>query len=294
MEFRGVFSAVATPMDSEQRVDRHRLGELVESTIQAGAHGLVPCGSTGEFAHLTNAERRDALEVVLTRTAGRVPVVPHVGALTNTEAVGLARHAEQAGASGVMAIAPYYDHLSLAEAKGYFCAIADAVSCPVVIYNLPLATGVNLSPEDLVGIARSAENIKYVKDTSGSYDQVSRLIHDYSDEIKTFIGWDTMLLAAFVEGAAGSIIGATNFLASRLVAVYDAVQEADLPTAQRLWHEIYPVMRILLSGGYVAGVKGAFDVLGAPIGSPRAPIAGISAERRREMDEVLTALSATV
>lgn len=294
MELKGVFSAVATPMDSEQAIDLERLRSLVESTVEAGVHGLVPCGSTGEFAHLTNAERRAVVEVVIEQVAGRVPVVPHVGALTTVEAIELARHAESAGASGVMAVAPYYDPLTPGEAKDYFRSVADSVACPVIVYNLPLATGLNLTPDDLVDIARSADNVEYVKDTSGNYDQVARLLHDCGEDIKTFIGWDTMLLAAFVEGAAGSIIGATNFLASRLVAIYDAVQDSDLDGAGNVWNEVYPVLRVLLAGGYTAGVKGAFEILGAPIGPPRSPVASIDAARRANLSDALLGLRLAV
>ncbi len=290
MQFRGIFSAVAMPIDADHQVDEWRLRSLVESTIGGGVHGLVTCGSTGEFAHISAEERRKILEVVLDQNQGRVPVVAHTGAMTTSEAIELSKHAERIGAAGVMAVAPYYDHLSIAETMSYFRDIADSISIPVIIYNLPLATGVNLAPEDIADIAAAAGNIQYVKDTSGDYNQITRLIHDYSDVISTFVGWDTMLLASFVEGAAGSIIGATNFLAPQLVTVYTAVQAGDLASAKRQWDEIYPVMRFLVSGGYVGGIKGAFDILEAPIGPPLAPVADLSPERREEFQKILVAL----
>lgn len=291
MVLKGVLSAVATPLGADQSLDEARLRTLVEATIASGVHGLVPGGSTGEFAHLTVDERRRVAEVVLDQTAARVPVVVHTGALTTAEAVALSKHAEQAGATAVMAVAPYYDRLTLAEARTYFRDIADAVALPVVVYNLPMATGVNFSPDDLASLAASAGNISYVKDTSGDFNQVARLVHDYSDVISTFVGWDTMLLAAFVEGAAGSIIGATNFLGSQLVALWDAVQLGDLSAARREWAEVFPVMRFLVSGGYVGGIKGAFEVLGASIGPPRAPVAGLDAERKAELEAILKPLA---
>lgn len=290
MTLKGVMSAVATPLDHEQKVAEARLRALVDSTIDAGVHGLVPCGSTGEFAHLSADERRRVLEIVLDQTAGRVPVVPQTGALSTAEAVDLSTHAERAGAAAVMAVAPFYDALDLNETSDYFRTIADAVGIPVMIYNLPLATGVNLTPEDLASIAGTAENIQYVKDTSGDYNQVTRLVHEYADVITTFIGWDTMLLAAFVEGVAGSIIGATNFIGRQLVAVYDAVQAGDLATARAEWSGIYPVLRFLVSGGYVGGVKGAFAALGDPIGSPRAPVAELTDGRRAELESIVRTL----
>lgn len=290
MQFHGIFSAVAMPIDSDNQIDEFRLRSLVESTIEGGVHGLVTCGSTAEFAHMSTDERRRILEIVIEKNRGRVPVIAHTGAMTTGEAVELSRHAERSGAAGVMAVAPYYDHLSIDETMSYFRDIAHSISIPVIIYNLPLATGVNLTPEDLASIAEASGNIQYVKDTSGDYNQVTRLIHDYSDVISTFVGWDTMLLASFVEGAAGSIIGATNFLAPQLVTVYTAVQAGNLALAKRQWDEIYPVMRFLVSGGYVGGIKGAFDILGAPIGPPLAPVSDLSPERRSEFQKILEPL----
>ena len=294
MKLSGVMSAVATPLDHNGDLDEARLRSLVENTISGGVHGLVPGGSTGEFAQLSGGERRHLVEVVLEQTAGRVPVIAHTGAMTTREAVELSKHAEKSGAAALLVLPPFKDRLSLEETTAYFRAVADSVAVPVVVYNLPLATGVNLTPEDLVVIAGAAENIEYVKDTSGDFHQLTRLVHDYADIITTLIGWDTMFLAALVEGAPGCIMGAPNFVTPQLVKVYDAVQRGDLAAAQQAWGEVYPVMRFLVSGGYVAGIKGAFDALGASIGAPRAPLAAMPPERSVELESILKGLNISV
>jgi 4-hydroxy-tetrahydrodipicolinate synthase len=294
MKLSGVLSAVATPLDPDGGIDEARLRLLVENTIAGGVHGLVPAGSTGEFAQLSIDERRTVVEVVLDQAAGRVPVIAHTGAMTTREAVALSRHAAAAGAAALLVLPAYKDRLSLQETIGYFRAVADSVSVPVVVYNLPLATGVNLSPEDLAALAASAENIQYVKDTSGDFHQLTRLVHDYADVITTLIGWDTMFLAALVEGAAGCIYGACNIVTPQLVQVYDAVQRGDLAAAQRTWSDVYPLMRFLVSGGYVAGVKGVLNALGASIGSPRAPLSAMPAERSAELAGILERLDINV
>jgi 4-hydroxy-tetrahydrodipicolinate synthase len=288
-EIAGVLSAVVTPFTGpDADVDEPRLRELVERTITAGVHGLVPCGSTGEFAAMSAAERRNVVDIVLDQTRGRVPVISHVGAMTTREAVELARHAEASGAAAVMAVAPYYEPLTVGEIKHYFRAVADAVSVPVVLYNLPVATGVNLTPADVDDLARGTENIRYVKDTTGDLSQAARLIHDYGDVITTFVGWDTLFFASLVEGAPGSIVGAANFLTPQLRAVYDAVQADDLATARSHWLPIFGVLQFLVSSGsYVAAVRGALDILGDSAGPARAPIEELPAGRRTELETLL-------
>jgi len=291
-DIRGLLSAVATPFTAGgAAIDEPQLRALVERTIAGGVHGLVPCGSTGEFVAQSDAERRQTVEIVIDAAAGRVPVVPHVGALTTPEAVALAKHAEASGAAGVMVVAPFYEPLDLEETIAYFRAVADAVSVEIMIYNLPVATGVNLEPAVVASLAREVPNITMVKDTSGDMGQATKLIHDFGDVVKTFVGQDNLYFAALAEGGAGSVNGAANFITPQLVAVYDAVQAGRLTDARKIWDEVFPIMQFLVSGGYVAGVKGTFDELGQSIGDPRLPILPLSAERRAEIRTILSNLS---
>jgi 4-hydroxy-tetrahydrodipicolinate synthase len=292
-ELRGILAAVATPFKTDQRIDERRLRRLVDTLVAGGVHGLVPGGSTGEFAALTNDERRRLLEIVIDQDAGRVPVIAHTGAITTAEAVALTAHAVEVGSAAVLVLPPYKDRLSIAETSGYFRAIADSVSVPVVVYNLPLATGVNLAPEDIAAMHERSPNISYVKDTSGDFHQLTRAIHDFGDLFTTLVGWDTMLLAALAEGAAGCILGAMNLTVQPIVALYEAVQSGDLATAQRVWDRVYPVMRFLVSGGYVGGLKGALDVIGESAGAPRPPVSGLSPERQAEFAAIFKSLAAS-
>ena len=235
---KGVYSAVATPFTADQEVDETGLRSLVDRTVDAGIHGLVPCGSTGEFSTLSRSERERVVEVVIEQTAGRVPVVPQTGACSTREAVDLSRHAEKAGAEAIMVVAPYYEPFSTAELKRYYADVAGSVSIPVMAYNLPAATGVNLTPQILGDIINDVPNVKYVKDTSGDFTAAAQLIHEYGEAVSVFVGWDTLFLAALLEGAAGSVIGAANVVPGQLVAVYNAVAAGDLALARSHWKTI--------------------------------------------------------
>ncbi|MFI5953822.1 dihydrodipicolinate synthase family protein [Cryptosporangium sp. NPDC051539] len=291
--FRGVLAAVATPFDADFDVDEAGLRRLVDDLIADGVQGLVPVGSTGEFASLSNAERRRIAEIVLEQAAGRVPVIVHTGAITTKEAIGLSQHAASSGAAGLLLLPPYKDQLSAAENAAYFEAVADSTPLPAIIYNLPVVTGVNLTPEDVAGMAQRSPNIAYVKDTSGDWHQLTRSIHDYREVFTTLVGWDTMLLGALVEGAAGCILGSTNVTAKPFVRVYEAVRAGDLVAARAEWNRVYPLTRFLLSGGYVGGLKGSMEAAGRSIGASRAPIAGLSPERQTEIATILKAMEST-
>ena len=286
----GVFSAVATPFTHDQQVDEAGLRRLVDRTIESGIHGLVPLGSTGEFSTLTRAERECALEVVIDQTADRVPVVPHTGATSTAEAIALSQHAEKAGASALMLVAPYYEPFGIEEINSYYKDVAGSVSIPVMAYNLPAATGVNLTPQILGELIDQVPNVKYVKDTSGDFTAAAQLIHEFGDQVSVFVGWDTLFYAALLEGAAGSVIGAANVVPRQLVDVYDAIQGGDLELARKLWSKLFPVMSTLVSGGYTAAVKAGMELIGHAAGPQRAPGADLTGPRRQELERALSAL----
>ncbi|KWX64514.1 dihydrodipicolinate synthase family protein [Mycobacterium sp. NAZ190054] len=288
---KGVYSAVATPFTADEKLDEAGLRALIDRTIDGGVHGLVPCGSTGEFSALTRAEREHVVEIVIEQTAGRVPVVPQTGATSTREAIELSRHAEKLGAQAIMVVAPYYEPFTIAETKKYYADIAGSVSIPVMAYNLPAATGVNLTPEILGELINDVPNVKYVKDTSGDFTAAAQLIHEFGDAVSVFVGWDTLFFAALIEGAAGSVIGAANVVPRELVNVYNAVEQGDLTTARTHWQKIFPLMSTFVSGGYNAGIKGGLDLIGHTAGPQRAPGANIDGPRLDALKKNLAALT---
>jgi 4-hydroxy-tetrahydrodipicolinate synthase len=271
-QLRGVLSALATPFAPDGRIDTSALRRLVDRNIDGGVHGLVACGSTGEFAAMSGAERRLVVETVIDQAADRVPVVAQTGAVSTAEAVELSRHAEAAGASVVMAVAPYYEPLTLDETLHYLRTVAAAVDVPVMLYNLPPATGVNLTPEIVGELAGEVENIRYIKDTSADLAQAGKLIHNHGDVIATFVGWDSLILAALTEGAAGVMAGTANVMPAELVSIHQAVCDGEFERAQSEWTQIYPLMDAIMSAPFIQAVKTALNALGFPAGGVREPL----------------------
>jgi 4-hydroxy-tetrahydrodipicolinate synthase len=165
-QLRGVLTALATPFATDGNVDEALLRALVDRSIAGGVHGVVACGSTGEFSTLSGDERRLVVETVVDQVAGRIPVIAQTGATSTAEAIRLSRHAQAAGADVVMTVAPYYEPLSIDETLSYLRAVAGSVDIPVMLYNLPVAAGVDLDPDTVGALARETENIRYIKNTT--------------------------------------------------------------------------------------------------------------------------------
>lgn len=290
-KLHGLLTALVTPFTGDgAKIDETTLRELIEHNISCGVHGLVPGGSTGEFAALSMPERLHVAEVVVDQAAGRVPVMVGVGAMTTKESIGLAEHAEASGADAVMIVAPYYEPLSVTETLEHFRAVASSISIDVMLYNLPGATGVNLEPAQIAALASTVPNVKYVKDTSGNFTQAAHLIRHYSELVSIFVGWDTLYFAALVEGAAGSVNGAANFIAPELVDIYTRVSSGDVDGARKTWRHVFPIMEFLLSEGYVTRTKAGLDLVGRSAGRPRLPMLPLSAESEAEFKAMLSEL----
>ncbi|HEU5270407.1 MAG TPA: dihydrodipicolinate synthase family protein [Jatrophihabitans sp.] len=286
---RGVLVALATPFAADGNIDEPRLRALVDRTIDGGVHGVVACGSTGEFSGLSSDERRWVVETVVDQTAHRVPVVAQTGSTSTNEAIRLSRHAESVGADVVMPVAPFYECLTLEETKRYLRRVAGSVDIPVMLYNLPAATGVDLSADTVAELAREVQNIRYVKNTTPDMAQAAQLIHHYGDIVGTFVGWDTLILSSLVAGSAGVMAGTANIIPAEIVAVYDAVKAGDLEAARQAWLRIYPLLDAALSVNYVAAVKAALTGVGFPCGDPREPFAPLQGEEAGQIAELAAA-----
>ena len=276
-QLRGILTALATPFTSDGELDEATLRAVVDRSINGGVHGVVACGSSGEFTALSSDERRRIVEIVVDQAAHRVPVIAQTGATSTAEAIRLSQHAESVGADVVMTIAPYYEPLSLDETTDYLKTVAGSVTIPVMLYNIPMATGFDLTPDVVGALAREVENIQYVKNTTIDMAQSAQLIHHYGDVISTFVGWDSLLLASLVEGAAGVMAGTGNIVPAELAAVYDAVQTGDIQQARDTWNRIYPVVDAIMQQPFVPAVKAVLSAVGLPVGPPRAPIAPLDA-----------------
>lgn len=271
----GVLTALATPFDQDGAIDVAKLKRVVDRSINAGVDGVVVAGSTGEVGALSSEERLRLVDTVVEHTAGRVPVIAQTGATNTAEAVRLSRAAQRAGADVVMLITPYYEPLSISETVAYLTDVSASVDLPVMLYNIPAVTGVNLNPDTVRDLASTVANIRYIKDSSANWEQALQLIHHHSDVIGTFIGWDAYLFSALAEGAAGVMAGTANVVPDEIVEVARLIADGNLTAALDRWKTLYPVIDAMLSAPFIPAVKAGLALRGEPVGAPRRPTAAL-------------------
>ena len=271
LKLEGILPAMITPFGDDGGIDEAALSALVERLVSAGVGGLIPAGSTGEFTALSGAERRQLTEVVVREAGGRVPVVPHTGGLTTEETVELSKHAEQAGASAVMVVPPFYEAPQWDELVDHYRAVSDAISIPVMIYNIPSATGIHLSA-DQIGVLADIPGVSFIKDSSSDAVLLTELLQRYGDRIEIFNGWDSLTFYGLAAGAKASVWGAANFIPELTVALFDALAvRGDLEEGRALWQKIWPICNVLENRGYVRAVKAGCELVGITAGKPRRP-----------------------
>lgn len=289
-ELSGVLTALATPFTADEAIDVTVLQRLIDRTIEGGVDGVVVGGSTGEFAALSSDERRQLVDAVVDHTAGRVPVIAQTGATTTAEAIRLSRAAQRSGADVLMLVTPYYESLTEDETVAYIRDVAAAVDVPVMLYNIPAATGLNLGADTIGALARDVDNIRYVKDSSADWEQALQLIHHHGGHIGTFIGWDAYVFSALIEGAAGVMAGTANVVPREIVAVHRLIASGDHAAALTAWNRVYPVIDAMLSAPFIPAVKAALRALGEPVGYPRRPTADVTPEVLARLEAALGTL----
>ncbi|MDA2893288.1 dihydrodipicolinate synthase family protein [Mycolicibacterium sp. BiH015] len=283
----GILAAVSTPFAADGSVDEGRLRAHVDFLIDNGLHGLVPGGSTGEFAALTADERKFVNKVVIDQAAGRVPVAPQTGSTSTAEAIALSKQAAADGADAILLVQPYYEAPTRREVIEYFATVGEAAGVPVIAYNLPGVTGMNLDRPFYRELLERTSAVQYVKDTSGSIEQAFDLIFNLGDAIDTFVGWDTIVLPAFSAGAAGSIWGAPNFAPKECVAIYDLAKAGKTAEAFDIFKRLWNVFDFLGKEGYAVSTKAAAQAVGVDLGAPRAPYGELEPEKLDELRKLV-------
>lgn len=280
--FRGIISAVVTPMHADESVNYAALETLAHAQLARGVEGFYCCGSSGEGPLLRFDERKQVLATLVNAAQGKVPVIAHVGTPRTQDAVELAKSAEQDGASAVSLVPPYFYKYSREEIIAYYRRVLDAISIPVILYNIPQFTGVeldSLTAEALLG----DEQVLGVKHTSHNLYSLERMIARYPDKV-FFNGFDEIFLSSLAAGATATVGTTVNLQPELFLALRTVFRQGDIPKAQRLQQQINEVVENLVARGvfqsakYLAG-KGVVDT-----GPTREPFVALTATQREELD----------
>ena len=282
--FNGSYVALVTPFKNGE-IDLERLGGLVDYHVESGTDGLVPCGTTGESATLSHSEHELVIEFVIQRAAGRVPVLAGTGSNSTSEAISLTRSAQAAGADGALVITPYYNKPPQEGLYRHFAAIAGECSIPIVLYNVPGRTGIDLLPETVARLS-SYENVVAVKEASGSVDRTVEILAEC--DITVLSGDDSLTLALMSVGAKGVISVAANVVPSRMAELVHLAAAGDFAAAAPLHHQLYPLMKSLFIETSPIPVKACMELQGLIEGELRLPLV----EAREETREILRGILA--
>lgn len=290
--FTGLMPAMVTPFDEREEMDFEAARAVIDRFVEAGVDGVSILGSTGEFSHVTNDERREFAGACVEAADGRVPLIVGVGASGTREAVGLARYAEEVGADGVLVVAPYYWKVGEEGLFAHFAAVAEAVEIPVLVYNLPMLTGMDLSPGLVARLAREVPNIVGLKDTVTEYSHtvgVLREVKPAREDFSVLAGFEDLIFPSMLAGGDGSICGLANVAPELFVSMVRAAGSGDLKTAAELHRRILSLMGLVsLSVPPMGAIKLAMNRLGVPI-SPtvRGPALPAPKEAEEKVEAIL-------
>lgn len=274
-QFRGAFVAIVTPF-IDGKVDEQGLADLIEFQIANGTHGIVPCGTTGESATMTHEEHHKVVELTVKTVNGRVPVLAGTGSNSTSESIELTKHAKEVGADGALMITPYYNKPSQEGLYQHFKAIADAVDIPIVMYNVPSRTSINMLPATVARCA-AIGNIVGIKEATGDLNQISEVIRLCPEDFALLSGDDFTSMATVLIGGAGVISVTSNVAPRDMASMMDAALDGDLAEAKRLHYKLFPLIQAMFFDTNPVPAKTSLHLMGKIKSSePRLPLYGMN------------------
>jgi 4-hydroxy-tetrahydrodipicolinate synthase len=286
--FKGILTATITPL-REGKVDEPALRRFVDWQIKGGIHGIVPCGTTGESATLSYEEHERVVDIVIEHAAGRTPVLAGSGSNSTWETIKLTRHARNAGAKAALLITPYYNRPTQEGLYQHFKAVAAAVDLPLVLYNVPSRTGVNLMPETMGRLAR-IENIVGLKDAAGNIKQTLDTILACEGNAEILSGDDFANLAILAVGGVGAISVTANVAPGLVAESYNAWARGDLDRARQLQQMLHPLNNCMFLETNPIPVKWAAHRLGLCSDEIRLPLTPLDEKLRPKLEAAMADL----
>ncbi|MDE2143782.1 MAG: 4-hydroxy-tetrahydrodipicolinate synthase [Elusimicrobia bacterium] len=287
MNFQGSWVALTTPFDSEGRLNEDVYAELIHRQLKGGTQGLVPCGSTGEAATLLHEEFRRCIGIACAESRGKAPVMAGVGTNATWKAVEIAREAESLGVDALLVLAPYYNKPTQEGLYGHFRAVARETRLPVMIYNIPGRTGVNIVPATIARIAKDCRNVVAVKEAAGSLDQVSEILNLAPRGFTVMSGDDSLTVPMMSVGARGVVSVVANIAPRQTQALCEAALKGDYKKAAALHLKMFPLVKALFTETNPIPVKAAQELLGLCRAEPRLPLTPLSAAARPALKAAL-------
>jgi len=286
MEIKGLFTAIITPFDKEGGLDEEGLRSNIDFQIEQGVDGIVPVGTTGESATLSEEEHKKVVEISIDQVNGRILVLAGTGSNNTSEAIDYTRHAKDAGADAALMITPYYNKPTQEGIYQHYKKVAEEVDIPIILYTVPSRTMVNIEPETTKRLSEIS-NIIGIKDASGNLNQVSREIMLCGDDFAVLSGDDSLNLPLISLGGKGAISVASNIVPREMGDLVRSALNGNLERARELHYKLYPLCKILFIETNPAPVKAAMNMIGLSAGDPRLPLVSVRKESEEKIRSVL-------
>ena len=285
----GVGTALVTPFTGSGDLDEAAVRRLGRRQIDAGIHFLVPCGTTGESPTLTDAERIRIVEILVDEAAGEIPVLAGAGGYNTHEVIELADRMRHVGASGLLSVTPYYNKPTQEGLYQHYRAIAESTPLPIILYNVPGRTGVNIETRTLVRLAE-IPNIVGVKEASGNISQMCEVCHAVPANFIVLSGDDAITLPLMAIGGRGIVSVASNEIPAEMVRMVEAAERGDFAAARAVHQRIFPLMQINFIEANPVPVKAAMAAMGLLEAVYRLPMCSPRPESREKIVNVLKEL----
>lgn len=288
LDLRGIYPPIPTPFGADGALDRDALRRNLAWWGETGLAGYVVLGSNGEYVVLDEAEKLELIRLTREAAPARQRVIAGTGAESTAETIRLSRAAAERGADAVLVVTPHYyrSRMDARTLSAHFRAVADASPVPVLLYNVPANTGIDMAPELVLALAEHP-NIVGIKDSSANIPSMAEVLRAKPADFAVFAGSASFLLPALALGAVGGVVALANVAPRETVALYDAFMAGDLPTARAWQLRLLPVNAAITARWGVPALKAALDFLGRAGGPPRPPLLPLGPAERERLDAIL-------
>ncbi|WP_277256020.1 4-hydroxy-tetrahydrodipicolinate synthase [Negativibacillus massiliensis] len=280
--FTGAGVAIVTPMNPDESINFDRLGQIIDNQIENGTDAIVICGTTGESATMTDQEHVDCIEYAVKRVNGRVPVVAGAGSNHTSYAVWMSKEAKRVGADALLHVTPYYNKTSQTGLIRHFNAVADATDLPIILYNVPSRTGVNITPATYRELAKHP-NIVAAKEASGNISQIAQIAQACGDELDLYSGNDDQIVPLLSLGAKGVISVLSNIMPRETHDICRLFFEGKIAESRALQLKLLPLINALFSDVNPIPVKEAMNMMGWECGECRLPLVSMQPQAKEHL-----------
>ena len=281
--FEGAGVALITPFKDNGEINYEKLEEILEEQIAGGTDAIVACGTTGEASTMTHEEHLDVIRFACEKVKGRIPVVAGTGSNCTETAVYLSQEAGRLGADGVLVVSPYYNKATQKGLYRHFAAVAESIKIPVILYNIPGRTGVNIAPETIAKLCENVENIVGVKEASGNFSAIAQLMNLTDGRIDLYSGNDDQIVPMLALGGKGVISVLSNIAPRQTHAICEAFFAGNVKESARLQLAAIPLIEALFCEVNPIPVKAAMNLMGKETGPLRMPLTEMEPQNQERL-----------